>query len=56
MQRALAHECFARFLPYEDVQRSTDPKGRRAALLAAGAPLTTETLGTREPRRGVMRL
>jgi len=56
VDRALAHDCFARFLPYEDVQRSTDPKARRAALLAAGAPLTAETLGTREPRKGVMRL
>ena len=56
MKRALAEECFARFLPYEDVQRSTDPKGRRKALMEAGAPLTTETLGTREPKRGVMRL
>jgi hypothetical protein len=25
-------------------------------LLEAGAPLTDETLGTREPRRGYMRL
>jgi glutathione S-transferase len=54
--RALAHPCFAEFLPFEDVQRSTNPQGRRQALLAAGAPLTAETLGTREPRRGVMRL
>ncbi len=55
-ERVLAHDSFARFLPFEDVQRSTDPKGRRKALLAAGAPLTAETLGTREPQRGVMRL
>jgi glutathione S-transferase len=54
--RALAHPCFASTLPFEQAQLSTDPKGRRAALLAAGAPLTAETLGTREPRRGVMRL
>ena len=54
--RALAQDCFARLLPFEDVQRSADPKGRRQALLAAGAPLSAETLGTREPRRGVMRL
>jgi glutathione S-transferase len=55
-ERALAHACFEAYLPFEDVQRSTDPKGRRKALLAAGAPLTAETLGTREPRRGVMKL
>ncbi len=56
VSRALAHPCFAATLPFEKAQLSTDPKGRRAALLAAGAPLTSETLGTREPRRGVMRL
>jgi len=56
VERALAHPCFAATLPFEQVQLGTDPKGRRAALLAAGAPLTAETMATREPRRGVMRL
>jgi glutathione S-transferase len=56
VERVLAQECFARFLPFEQAQIATDPKGRRAALLAAGAPLTAETLGTREARRGIMRL
>ena len=56
VERALAEPCFAFTLPFERVQLSTDPKGRRAALLAAGAPLTADTLGTREPKRGVMRL
>jgi glutathione S-transferase len=54
--RALAHPCFAATLPFEQAQMSTDPKGRRAALVDAGAPLTANTLGTRQPRRGVMRL
>jgi glutathione S-transferase len=54
--RALADPCFAATYPYEQAQLSTDPKGRRAALLAAGAPLTAESVGTREPRRGIMRL
>ena len=48
--------AFADLLPFEDVQRSADIKGRRQALLDAGAPLTEETLGVREPRRGMMRL
>ena len=56
VRRALAHDCFACTLPFEQAQLSTDPKGRRAALLAAGAPLTAETMGTREARRGVMAL
>ena len=54
--RAFADDCFASTLPFERAQLGTDPKGRRAALLAAGAPLTAETVGTREPKRGVMRL
>jgi glutathione S-transferase len=54
--RALAHPCFAHSYAFEQAQLSTDPKGRRAALLAAGAPLTSESVGTREPRRGVMPL
>jgi glutathione S-transferase len=54
-ERALAHPCFAATLPFEQAQLSTDPKGRRAALVAAGARLTAETLGTRTPRRGIMR-
>ena len=32
--------------PFEDIQRSVDIKGRRQALLDAGAPLTDDTLGT----------
>ena len=56
VDRALGHSCFAATLPFEQVQLGTDAKGRRQALLAAGAPLTAETIGLREPRRGVMRL
>lgn len=54
--RTLAHDCLARFLPFERAQMSTNPAGRRQALLAAGAPLTAETFGTREPRKGLMTL
>jgi len=56
VERTLAHGCFVDLLRYEDVQRSTEIKGRRQALLDAGAPLTPDTLGLREPRRGMMRL
>ena len=52
----LGHPVFAKLLAFEDIQRGADIKGRRQALLAAGAPLTEETLGTREPRRGYMAL
>ena len=56
VERTLAHPCIAALLPFEDVQRSVEIKGRRQALLDAGAPLTAETLGLREPRKGVMQL
>ena len=54
--RALAHEAFASTKKFEDIQRSVDIKGRREALLDAGAPLTEETHGTPVPRKGMMRL
>ena len=56
VERTLAHPAIASLLKYEDVQRSAEIKGRRQALLDAGAPLTAETMGLREPKRGMMRL
>lgn len=56
VERTLAHDCFASLLPFEDVQRSSEIRHRRQALLDAGAPLTDETMGVREPKRGMMRL
>jgi glutathione S-transferase len=56
VERTLAHPCIASLLPFEDVQRSTDIKGRRQALLNAGARLTVETMAMREARKGYMRL
>ena len=56
VERSLAHPAIASLLPFEDVQRSTTIKGRRQALIEAGAPLSERSWGTREPRRGLMRL
>jgi glutathione S-transferase len=56
VERTLAHPAIASLLKYEDVQRNAEIKSRRQALLDAGAPLTEETMGSREPRRGMMRL
>ena len=56
VERTLAHPCIAGLLPLEDVQRNADIKGRRQALIDAGAQLTEKTLGMREPRRGMMQL
>lgn len=54
--RVLQHPCVASLLPFEDVQRSSSIKGRRQALLDAGARLTEKTMAVREPRRGRMPL
>ncbi len=54
--RTLEHPSIASLLPLEDVQRSAEIRHRRQALLDAGAPLTAESLGTREPKKGMMRL
>ena len=56
VERTLAHSAIASLLPFEDVQRSAEIRHRRQALLDAGAPLTADTLGLREPKRGMMRL
>src|SRR4051794_36525703 len=48
VERTLAHPAIASLLRFEDVQRSAEIKGRRKALIDAGAPLTVETLGLRE--------
>lgn len=54
--RALDHHCLASLLPFEKAQVATNPAGRRQALLDAGAPLASESVGTREPRKGIMTL
>lgn len=56
VSRVLDHPVLAKLLRFEDIQRSADIQHRRQALLDAGAPLSEQTLGTREPRRGLMRL
>jgi len=54
--RTLDHPCLAALHPFELAQVSANPAGRRQALLDAGAPLTAGTVGTRQPRKGVMTL
>jgi glutathione S-transferase len=56
VERTLAHPCIADLLSLENVQRNADIKGRRQALLDAGALLTSQTLGARQPRKGMMQL
>jgi glutathione S-transferase len=54
--RALGHPAFEATYRFEKAQISTTPQGRRQALLDAGAKLCDESVGTREPRKGVMAL
>jgi glutathione S-transferase len=56
VSRVLDHSAFAGLLPFENTQRQTTPQRRREALVEIGAPLSKETLATREARRGVMAL
>ena len=56
VRRTLAHPCLAALLAYDRIQLSTSIAGRRQALIDAGAPLTADTMGLREPSKGIMRL
>ena len=56
VELVLHHPAFQRLYQLEMIQLSTTIEGRRQALLDAGARLTSETYGQREPRKGVMRL
>jgi glutathione S-transferase len=56
VERTLGHDIFAELFRFEKAQLSTNPQGRRQALLDAGARLVSESVGTREPRKGVMAL
>jgi len=54
--RVLALDCLARLQAYEALMLRTPIAEQRAALAAAGAPVSAESLGGDRPRRGVMRL
>jgi glutathione S-transferase len=55
VDRVLGLECFTHLQPFETIMLRTAVAGQREALANAGAPLTTQTLGTTAPRRGVFR-
>jgi glutathione S-transferase len=56
VDRVLAQPCLARLQPFEMLMLRTPIPEQRAALLAAGAPVTEETVGSLVPRRGVTRI
>jgi glutathione S-transferase len=54
VERVLALPALARLRPFEEKMMSTPIPHHRAALGKIGAPLTAETCGTDQARRGVM--
>jgi glutathione S-transferase len=54
VERVLGTPGFRHLEPFEQKLMRTPPAQHRAALAELGAPLTTETVGTAAPRRGVM--
>jgi glutathione S-transferase len=56
VEQVLRHPAFEKIHKLEMIQLNASIEGRRQALLDAGARLTAETCGQREPRKGVMRL
>lgn len=54
--RAWDHPVMAKLFACEKIQLSTSIAGRRQALLDAGVRLCAESVGQREPRKGIMRL
>jgi glutathione S-transferase len=55
VERVLALDAFAKLAPFEDRLMRTPIAKHRSVLAEMGAALTSESLGTGVPRRGVMR-
>jgi glutathione S-transferase len=56
VKAVLTHPILAKLGRLEEVQLTATIAGRRQALVDAGAKLTEQSWGLREPRRGMMRL
>ena len=56
VKEVLAHPVLEKLGKLEQIQLSASIAGRRQALQEAGAKLTPESYGEKEPRRGIMRL
>jgi glutathione S-transferase len=54
VERALDHESFRKLVPFEELSLRTPIPEQRAALAAAGAPISAESYGTGSPQRGIM--
>jgi glutathione S-transferase len=55
VDRVLAQPCLAKLQPFEALMLRTPIPQQRAALAAAGAPVSADTVGGAPPRRGLMR-
>jgi glutathione S-transferase len=55
VDRVLSQECLAKLQPFEALMLRTPIPQQRAALAAAGAPVSADTVGGAPPRRGLMR-
>jgi glutathione S-transferase len=51
---AFDHPSFAKLRAFEELSARTPLPEQRDALIAAGAPIMAQTLGTSSPRRGVL--
>ena len=56
VDHVLGHAAFGKLHRLELIQLSASIAGRRQALIEAGARLTAESFGEKQPRRGIMRL
>jgi len=56
VDRVLALESFEKLKPFEDRCMRTSIPRHRSTLAEMGAPLSSETLATAVPRRGIMRI
>jgi len=54
--RVLDQDCLAALRPFEEVCLTTPIQAQRAALRAAGAPVSVTTLGANTPQRGMMKI
>lgn len=54
--RMLAHDCLAHLAPCEEHMLRLPVTEQRAALAAFGAPISEQTWGSAQPRRGLMKI
>jgi glutathione S-transferase len=54
VERALADPAFGKLRPLEELLLRTPIAEHRAALVAAGAPVSPQTYGSATPRRGIL--